>query len=100
MTLKLSVIGCGYLGATHAACMSSLGFEVIGVDTDQSKVDLLSRGELPFYEPGLAELLVEQLATGRLTFTTSFESAKEVSLGSFTSLGVAMSTNLDRLSTT
>ena len=53
MTLKLSVIGCGYLGATHAACMSSLGFEVVGIDTDQSKVDLLSKGELPFYEPGL-----------------------------------------------
>jgi UDPglucose 6-dehydrogenase len=52
MTLKLSVIGCGYLGATHAACMSSLGFEVIGIDTDQNKVDLLSKGELPFYEPG------------------------------------------------
>jgi UDPglucose 6-dehydrogenase len=56
MTLKLSVIGCGYLGATHAACMSSLGFEVVGIDTDQNKVDLLSRGELPFYEPGLDTL--------------------------------------------
>jgi UDPglucose 6-dehydrogenase len=48
MTLKLSVIGCGYLGATHAACMSSLGFNVVGVDTDQNKVDLLSDGKLPF----------------------------------------------------
>ena len=72
MALKLSVIGCGYLGATHAACMSSLGFEVIGVDTDQSKVDLLSRGELPFYEPGLDTLLAAEITTGRLTFTTDF----------------------------
>ena len=70
--MKLSVIGCGYLGATHAACMSSLGFEVIGIDTDQSKVDLLSRGELPFYEPGLDTLLAAEMKTGRLSFTTDF----------------------------
>jgi len=73
--MKLSVIGCGYLGATHAACMSSLGFEVIGVDADQTKVDLLARGELPFYEPGLDTLLAEQIKTGRLTFTTDFAAA-------------------------
>ena len=73
--MKLSVIGCGYLGATHAACMSSLGFEVIGVDTDQTKVDLLARGELPFYEPGLDTLLAEQIKSGRLTFTTDFAAA-------------------------
>ena len=72
MALKLSVIGCGYLGATHAACMSSLGFEVVGVDTDQNKVDALSRGELPFYEPGLDSLLADEVKTGRLTFTTDF----------------------------
>ena len=72
MALKLSVIGVGYLGATHAACMSSLGFDVIGVDTDQSKVDLLSQGELPFYEPGLDTLLASEIKTGRLRFTTDF----------------------------
>ena len=77
MTLKLSVIGCGYLGATHAACMSSLGFEVIGVDTDQSKVDLLSRGELPFYEPGLDTLLAAEMKTGRLSFTTDFSAVAD-----------------------
>lgn len=75
--MKLSVIGCGYLGATHAACMSSLGFEVIGIDTDQSKVDLLSRGELPFYEPGLDTLLAAEIMTGRLTFTTDFSAAAD-----------------------
>ena len=72
MKMKLSVIGTGYLGATHAACMSSLGFEVIGVDTDATKIAQLSRGELPFYEPGLDTLLAEEVKSGRLTFTTDF----------------------------
>ena len=69
MTLKLSVIGTGYLGATHAACMASMGFEVIGFDTEQSKIDLLSKGKVPFYEPDLEELLDKQIKSGRLTFT-------------------------------
>lgn len=71
MTLKLSVIGTGYLGATHAACMSSLGFEVIGFDIDLSKIEMLSKGQVPFYEPGLEDLLVAQLKSGRLSFTNS-----------------------------
>jgi UDPglucose 6-dehydrogenase len=71
MALKLSVIGTGYLGATHAACMSSLGFEVIGFDTEVSKIELLSKGQVPFYEPGLEELLAEQIKSGRLSFTTN-----------------------------
>ena len=75
--MKLSVIGCGYLGATHAACMSSLGFEVVGIDTDQSKIDLLSSGQLPFYEPGLDTLLADEIKTGRLTFTTDFSAAAD-----------------------
>lgn len=68
----LSVIGTGYLGATHATCMASLGYTVVGVDSDKEKIARLSRGELPFYEPGLEELLREQLATGRLTFSPDF----------------------------
>lgn len=75
--MKLSVIGCGYLGATHAACMSSLGFQVVGIDTDQGKVDLLSIGNLPFYEPGLDSLLASEIKTGRLTFTTDFSAAAD-----------------------
>jgi len=73
MKLKVSVIGTGYLGATHAACMSSLGFEVIGVDVDASKIALLNAGKVPFYEPGLEDLLQQEIATGRLTFTTDFK---------------------------
>ena len=71
MALKLSVIGTGYLGATHAACMASLGFEVIGYDTETSKIELLSKGKVPFYEPELEDLLAEQIKSGRLTFTTN-----------------------------
>ena len=72
MKLKVSVIGTGYLGATHAACMSSLGFEVIGVDVDASKIELLTAGRVPFYEPGLEDLLQKEIASGRLTFSTDF----------------------------
>ena len=75
MTLRLTVIGTGYLGATHAACMAELGFEVLGVDVDKEKIDSLSRGELPIHEPGLPELLRKHTASGRLRFTTSFEEA-------------------------
>jgi UDPglucose 6-dehydrogenase len=57
--------------------MSSLGFEVIGIDTDQSKVDLLSKGELPFYEPGLDTLLAAEMKTGRLSFTTDFSAVAD-----------------------
>jgi UDPglucose 6-dehydrogenase len=73
MKLKVSVIGTGYLGATHAACMSSLGFEVIGVDVDAAKIALLNAGKVPFYEPGLEDLLQQEIATGWLTFTTDFK---------------------------
>jgi UDPglucose 6-dehydrogenase len=70
---RLTVIGTGYLGATHAVCMAELGFEVLGLDVDQGKVDKLSSGEVPFYEPGLPELLQKNLDSGRLRFTTSYD---------------------------
>jgi UDPglucose 6-dehydrogenase len=73
--LRLTVLGAGYLGITHAACMASLGFEVLGVDTDQDKVDQLNAGHLPIYEPGLGELLRAGLDAGRVSFTTSHRSA-------------------------
>jgi UDPglucose 6-dehydrogenase len=68
--MRVSVIGCGYLGAVHAAAMAKLGHEVVGVDLDVAKVNALTAGRAPFYEPGLTELLTETLATGRLRFTT------------------------------
>ena len=75
MTLRLSVIGTGYLGATHAACMAELGFEVIGVDVDPAKVATLQGGHVPFYEPGLDEVLERNIKAGRLNFTTSIAEA-------------------------
>ncbi|HEU4329659.1 MAG TPA: UDP-glucose/GDP-mannose dehydrogenase family protein [Lapillicoccus sp.] len=68
--MRVSVIGCGYLGAVHAAAMAAVGHEVVGVDIDPDKVDLLARAEAPFYEPGLPELLEQAHATGRLSFGT------------------------------
>jgi UDPglucose 6-dehydrogenase len=64
------VIGCGYLGAVHAACMAELGHDVIGIDVDPAKIELLASGRVPFFEPGLADLLRSSLATGRLAFST------------------------------
>ncbi len=74
--MRISVIGCGYLGAVHAACMAKLGHDVIGIDLDQSKVDRLSQGRAPFYEPVLDELLSELEASGRLRFTTEMSAAR------------------------
>src|SRR5262249_3926747 len=72
---KLSVIGTGYLGATHAVCMTDLGYDVVGVDVEPDKIARLQAGEVPFFEPGLAELLRKNLETGRLRFTTSYAEA-------------------------
>jgi UDPglucose 6-dehydrogenase len=72
---RITVIGTGYLGATHATCMAALGCEVMGVDVDQTKIAKLAAGELPFFEPGLPELLTKALDSGRLRFSTSFEEA-------------------------
>ena len=77
MAPRLSVIGTGYLGATHAACMADLGFEVLGLDVDPDKIARLSAGEAPFYEPGLVEVLQRALDSGRLRFTTSFAEVAE-----------------------
>lgn len=73
MAQRLTVIGTGYLGATHAACMAELGFDVLGLDVDKNKIDRLAAGDLPFFEPGLEPLLQRHLASGRLRFTTSYE---------------------------
>jgi UDPglucose 6-dehydrogenase len=72
VTLKVSVIGTGYLGATHAACVSNMGFEVTGVDIDKSKIELLNQGKVPFYEPDLEDLLSSEIKKGTLKFTSNF----------------------------
>ncbi|WP_395577109.1 UDP-glucose dehydrogenase family protein [Streptomyces sp. BK79] len=80
MALKITVIGTGYLGATHAAAMAELGFEVLGLDVVPEKIEMLQRGEVPMYEPGLEDLLGKHVAgiegsSGRLRFTTDFAEA-------------------------
>ena len=80
MTLRVSVIGTGYLGATHAACIASLGFEVVGIDVDPEKIAMLAGGKVPFYEPELEELLAAQIKSGRLTFSTNFQDAADADI--------------------
>lgn len=74
---RITVIGTGYLGATHAICMAVLGYEVLGVDVDERKIQALQSGEVPFYEPGLPEMLSKALDSGRLRFGTSLAEAGE-----------------------
>jgi UDPglucose 6-dehydrogenase len=73
--LRVSVIGTGYLGATHAAAVAEMGFAVIGVDHDPAKIAALEKGDVPFYEPGLPELIRAHVETGRLSFTTDLAAA-------------------------
>ena len=70
--MRITVIGCGYLGATHAAAMAELGHEVLGMEIDPVKRASLSDGRVMFFEPGLADLLARHVATGRLRFTDSY----------------------------
>lgn len=74
--MKLSVIGCGYLGAVHAASMAELGHDVVGIDVDLAKIAMLRDGRAPFFEPGLPEILKSALASGRLRFSSEIADAK------------------------
>ena len=85
--MRLTVIGCGHLGATHAACMAELGHEVLGVDIDPDKVALLNAGRAWFLEPDLDELLALHTKSGRLRFTTSFAEAAEFGTVHFLGVG-------------
>ncbi len=73
--MRCTVFGTGYLGATHAAGMAELGHDVIGVDVDPGKIAKLAAGEVPFFEPGLRKLLSDNIAAGRLRFTTDYDLA-------------------------
>jgi UDPglucose 6-dehydrogenase len=68
--MKISVIGCGYLGAVHAAAMAELGHEVVGIDVDAAKIELLNKATAPFFEPGLSEILARAMSSGRLRFSS------------------------------
>ena len=73
MAPRITVVGCGYLGATHAACMAELGYEVLGIDIDEARVAALQEARPPFYEPGLEPMLRKHVDSGRLRFTTSYQ---------------------------
>ena len=73
----MTVFGTGYLGATHAACMAEMGHDVLGVDVDPQKIQALSEGRVPFFEPGLPEILTRNIEAGRLRFTTDYAEAAE-----------------------
>lgn len=87
MSRRIAVFGTGYLGATHAACMAELGHEVLGVDIDEGKLAKLAAGELPFYEPGLPEVLQRNIEAGRLRFTTSYQEAADFADVHFVAVG-------------
>ncbi len=74
---RVTVIGTGYLGLTHAVCMADLGHEVLAIDVDAEKIAKAARGEAPFFEPGLEPLLRKNVDSGRLRFTTSFAEVAE-----------------------
>ncbi|WP_448856412.1 UDP-glucose dehydrogenase family protein [Corynebacterium camporealensis] len=85
--MKMTVIGTGYLGATHAACMAELGHEVLGVDVDEHKIGLLQQGEVPFFEPGLPEVLERNISAGRLGFSTDYAAAADFAHVHFLAVG-------------
>jgi UDPglucose 6-dehydrogenase len=85
--MRITVIGCGHLGAVHAACMAELGHDVLGVEIDQDKVSILNSGKAWFHEPGLDEMLARNVEAGKVRFTTSFAEAAEFASVHF--LGVA-----------
>jgi len=74
--MRISIIGCGYLGTVHAACMAGLGHDVVGIDVDEHKIAELSLGHAPFFEPGLPEALSDAIASGRLRFSSDIAEAR------------------------
>ncbi len=71
------MLGTGYLGTTHAACLSACGHHVVGIDTNRERIAFLQSGRAPFHEPGLAELLSQGVRTGRLAFDTDYSAARD-----------------------
>ncbi len=75
-TVHVAVLGLGYVGCVSAACLATLGHHVTGIDRDESKVNNISNGVAPFFEPGLEPLLAESVSAGRLRATTSIEAVQ------------------------
>ena len=73
--MKISVVGAGYVGLVTGTCLAETGSDVVCVDCDRKKIDILNRGHIPIYEPGLAELVARNIDAGRLHFTTELAAA-------------------------
>ncbi|MFC5791018.1 UDP-glucose/GDP-mannose dehydrogenase family protein [Agromyces tardus] len=78
--MRISVIGCGYLGAVHASAMAELGHDVVGIDVDERKITDLRSGRAPFFEPGLHDILTSATASGRLRFSTDIAEAADAEI--------------------
>ena len=85
--MKLAVIGSGYVGLTSGACFADMGNNVICVDNDSRKIDMLNRGEIPIFEPGLESMVKRNVAEGRISFSTDIKKAVEESLILFIAVG-------------
>ncbi len=91
--MHISVLGTGYVGLVTGACFAEFGLNVTCMDVDAKRVQQLERGEVPFYEPGLAALVTKGLQSGRLTFTTDLNQAVDTALVIFIAVGTP--SNLD-----
>ena len=85
--MRISVLGTGYVGLVTGACFAEFGLTVTCMDMDTARIDSLERGDVPFYEPGLAELVAKGRKDGRLTFTTDFTHAVDKALVVFIAVG-------------
>jgi len=85
--MNISVIGTGYVGLVTGACFAEFGVQVTCMDKDERRIALLEKGDIPIYEPGLAELVKKGLSEGRLTFTTDLSRAVESGLAIFIAVG-------------
>ncbi len=85
--VKLAMIGTGYVGLTTGACLAKVGHDVICVDNDRDKIDLLNKGGMPIYEPGLRAIIDEATKAGRLSFTSDIQQAVQQSVACFITVG-------------
>ncbi len=85
--MKVCMIGTGYVGLVSGTCFAEIGHDVVCVDNDEKKIDILKKGGIPIYEPGLEELIAKNVKAGRLHFTTSIREGVEKSLFLFIAVG-------------
>jgi len=92
--MKIAMIGTGYVGLVSGVCFSDFGHDVVCVDKDPAKIEMLERGDVPIYEPGLADLMAKNVAQGRLTFTEDLAGAVEGAAAVFIAVGTVSYTHL------